>query len=781
MHINIHTRKHHSISSISIPGFWIGWYLLFSLPLHATQYVFLGIADSLYSNPDNWSNQIFPPFLEETDSIIFSANSECLIRQGESVNGLGYTLINYGRVSNYGYFYLKSGNFLNESQSTWDNHGEMWFTSVERLENYSEANFVNYAKLIHRFSDFDNYGNLIIQDSTFSGNQGSINNFGLISVNSRLECGSLVNYSNIQNNSGGTIHTLTPSTNEGEWYNFFGSKLISNHIFHNIGTLNNETDSCIFLLYFRNDGIVNNYNGAHFYALGSHPTLGFENHGHFVNELNGSFNFSSRVTLPPDGTFTNFGQLNNLNPGIFTNQGSFIQEGQLNIPNIGFLNYGTLTGSGTIICEEVTLAGKCIPGGSGRQMKITSTSRNFLSDTSTLCIGISDYQENDTLVTNQELWLSGTLRLELREGFIPAGCTDFTVLTYASLGTFYSAFDSLSLPEVENHKWEIEYGDTEVILHLLPQSESNNCLEFGNITDHCFVEIPHSIGTLGTIEFRFFPRETNPAQPGQVLFNFNQSPYHYIKYLDDNILIQGETLTIFDTNGWLYTDYPFQSRWYHVAIVSDETKYSKIYIDGNEIPTYTLIDNPSEFDVSHALIGGGITEGSDSVFFAGKLDEVRFWGIPKPASFIRENYYKEIQSADGTLFAYYPMNQGLANSNNPCITNLKDLSQYGNGGTLTNFALSGSSCNWSESVTCSANFPEVNIFTGNDSNSPTDWFVGNNWSTGIPNACQYVLIPNGKTVELNAPAASCFQLEVQNGGTFSSGIGASLEILAPGH
>lgn len=760
---------------------WTSLYLLFSFPLLATQYVFLGIADSLYSNPANWSNQVLPPFLEETDSIIFNANTECLIQPGESVNGLGYTLINYGRVINRGYFYLGSGNFLNEVQSSWENHGEMWFTSVLRLENSIDANFENYAKLIHRFSDFDNYGNLIIQDSTFSGAQGNINNYGLISVNSRLECGSLVSYSDIQNNSGGIIQTLAPSTNEGQFQNFPGSKLISNQTFHNVGILYNETDSCIFLQYFRNDGTINNRAGAHFHALGSHPTLGFENHGHFINEFNGSFNLSGYVTLPPDGIFTNFGQINNLNSGIFTNQGSFIQEGQLNIPNIGFLNYGILTGSGTIICQEAVLAGKCTPGGSENQMNIISTSRNFLSDTSTLCIGIFDYQQNDTLLTNQELWISGTLKLELREGFIPAGCTDFTVLTYASPGTFHYAFDSLSLPEVENHKWEIEYRETEVIVHLLPQSESNNCLDFGNTADHCFVEIPHSIGTLGTIEFRFYPRQTDPAQPGQVLFNFNQSPYHYIKYLDDNILIQGETLTIFDTNGWLYTDYPFQSRWYHVAIVSDGSKYSKIYIDGNEVPVYTLIDKPGEFAVSHTLIGAGITEGSDSVFFAGKLDEVRLWGIPKPASFISENYYREIESTDGTLFAYYTMNQGLANSNNPCITILKDLSQYGNGGTLTNFALSGYSCNWSESVTCSANFPEVNIFTGNDSNSPTDWFVGNNWSAGVPNACQYVLIPDGKTVDLNAPAARCYQLEVQSGGTLNSSAGSSLEILAPGH
>lgn len=46
------------------------------------------------------------------------------------------------------------------------------------------------------------------------------------------------------------------------------------------------------------------------------------------------------------------------------------------------------------------------------------------------------------------------------------------------------------------------------------------------------------------------------------------------------------------------------------------------------------------------------------------------------------------------LRAYYKFNQGKANLTNSAVTTLKDLTIYNNTGTLSNFALTGSSSNW---------------------------------------------------------------------------------------
>ncbi|MCB0688944.1 MAG: LamG domain-containing protein [Saprospiraceae bacterium] len=757
-------------------------FLVISTPLLATQYTFLGTEDSLFNNSNNWFNQMNPPsFGGITDTIIFSAQSRCVIGSGDVLNGLGYTLINKGEVINKGYFYLKEGNFLNQAQATWENRGEMWLLNILHLENANDGYFKNYAKLTQRVCDFANYGNLMIEDSIYDGIQGAINNYGLLSVSSRFLVGVLQNYSQIENKNGGEIQIYGPGLNRGDLHNFLGSKLEVRNPFQNQGVLQNESDSCIFYHDFRNDSLMNNLSGGHCFILGSN-TSGFDNHSLFFNAINATLSFNGFVTNPSDGKMANYGLINNLSSGNFTNNGDFVQEGFLDIPSMGFFNFGQLSGSGTITCQGVRLDGICKPGGIGKRMRIVSSTPNILGDTSSVFIDIDDVLHNDTLTTNQELRIAGTLIVKLAESFIPVRCTDFTILTYTSLNSFQHTFDSLVLPEITNFAWEIEYGQTKVVLHLLPRSSGNNCLDFGTINNHCFVEIPHSLGILQTIEFRFCPLYSNPFQQGQILFSFNHSSSQYIKYLDDNPLMQGETLTLFDANGWLYTDFHFEkSNWYHVAIVSDGISYQKIFVDGNEVSSYILFDYPKVLDVSHMLIGAGVDQSSDSTFFGGQIDEVRLWDRPLSGSFIQQNYFKEIDPLSTGLSAYYPMNQGFANGDNICINQLRDISHQGQDGTLTNFILFGSNCNWSASNTCSVNFPEVNFFTGGSSNLPMDWFQIDNWSAGIPNPCQSVIIPSGKIVELDAAGAACFQIEVEEGGIFLNSATSTLQVLAPNH
>ena len=84
--------------------------------------------------------------------------------------------------------------------------------------------------------------------------------------------------------------------------------------------------------------------------------------------------------------------------------------------------------------------------------------------------------------------------------------------------------------------------------------------------------------------------------------------------------------------------------------------------------------------------------------FNGQMDEVRIWNVTRTQVEIQANMNSEISSATG-LVASYNFNQGVANGNNAGVTTATDSSGNGNNGTLTNFALTGTTSNWVDGQT----------------------------------------------------------------------------------
>ncbi|MBK7761809.1 MAG: HYR domain-containing protein [Bacteroidetes bacterium] len=129
--------------------------------------------------------------------------------------------------------------------------------------------------------------------------------------------------------------------------------------------------------------------------------------------------------------------------------------------------------------------------------------------------------------------------------------------------------------------------------------------------------------------------------------------------------------------------------WHHVAVTYDGTTI-KLYVDGNLDGTGT----PS----LNTLLSGNFHIGRDTYTnwaFNGSVDEIRFWNLNISQAQIQANMNNELNAQTG-LLAVYHFNQGVAGGNNtsPAINTATDLSGNGYNGTLSNFALTGSSSNW---------------------------------------------------------------------------------------
>jgi hypothetical protein len=75
------------------------------------------------------------------------------------------------------------------------------------------------------------------------------------------------------------------------------------------------------------------------------------------------------------------------------------------------------------------------------------------------------------------------------------------------------------------------------------------------------------------------------------------------------------------------------------------------------------------------------------------IDEVRIWNTARTQTEIQNNMNSEIATSSSGLALYYTFNQGIAAGDNTGLIPLIDQTGNGNNGTLTNFALSGSTSN----------------------------------------------------------------------------------------
>lgn len=134
--------------------------------------------------------------------------------------------------------------------------------------------------------------------------------------------------------------------------------------------------------------------------------------------------------------------------------------------------------------------------------------------------------------------------------------------------------------------------------------------------------------------------------------------------------------------------------WHHVAVVIDPTATDLVhlYVDGvldvSGTPTVTM----SSTTTNTIRVGRRIDNVSA---FEGEMDEVRVWNVARTQAQLQANMNNELCTLPSSLILYLPMNQGIAGGMNTGLTGVNNYAPSGGTATLTSFALTGSTSNWS--------------------------------------------------------------------------------------
>ncbi len=238
--------------------------------------------------------------------------------------------------------------------------------------------------------------------------------------------------------------------------------------------------------------------------------------------------------------------------------------------------------------------------------------------------------------------------------------------------------------------------------------------------------------------------------------------------------------------------------WHHVAVtaqknVSGNNDLVSIYVDG------TLAVTKSDWDVDAYSETGLVTKigyttpnfpvpdptNGSQPYFNGTIDEVRIWSRALSAAELANNRNCELVLPQSGLLAYYKFNQGAIGVPNPTITTLTDLSGNNQTGTLTNFALTGTTSNWVAghiSGSCASFAPTITNIS-QSTNLPvagggTITITGTNFTApvtvngGVVNGTATVVSPNSITFTLAAHASGTVNVSV----TTAAGTSSSLPI-----
>ena len=224
------------------------------------------------------------------------------------------------------------------------------------------------------------------------------------------------------------------------------------------------------------------------------------------------------------------------------------------------------------------------------------------------------------------------------------------------------------------------------------KAQNENSLHFDAIND--FVNLPagaHTgITTNGTLEAWIKTSANNVGYRGIVV----RSNYYGLFLIDNKLstFVWGGSTSGATT----YNDVSLNDGiWHHVALRFQigVTNGSQMYLDGLPVgPAITL-------NVTTASNNFQLGCNTNVQFFNGQLDNVKIYSRALSPSEINDSYNCLPVSNSG-LNASYNFNQGVAAGNNTGVTTLSDQSGNNNNGTLSNFALNGSTSNWVNGKSC---------------------------------------------------------------------------------
>ncbi len=249
-------------------------------------------------------------------------------------------------------------------------------------------------------------------------------------------------------------------------------------------------------------------------------------------------------------------------------------------------------------------------------------------------------------------------------------------------------------------------------------AQNENSLHFDGFND--FVNLPvgahNGITTNGTLEAWIKTSANNSGYRGIVV----RSNYYGLFLIDNKLstFVWGGSATGATT----YNDVSLNDGlWHHVALrfqigVNNGTQ---MYLDGQPVGSAITLN------VTTASNNFQLGCNTNVQFFNGQIDNVKIYSRALSPSEINDSYNCLTVSNSG-LNASYNFNQGIAAGNNTGVTTLSDQSGNNNNGTLSNFALNGSTSNWVDGKSCcflSSNITGATIYCQGQTMNLTASFV----------------------------------------------------------
>ncbi len=264
-----------------------------------------------------------------------------------------------------------------------------------------------------------------------------------------------------------------------------------------------------------------------------------------------------------------------------------------------------------------------------------------------------------------------------------------------------------------------------------------NSLHFDGTNDYVTTSLPtvfaNTVANDFTVEAWIKPQGNDFAR---VLFaQFNATSFFSLTlsstrqvffYMNNSTgLVTGSTLTL--------------GQWSHVACTwKASTQEAKIYING--ILQTSSNGGSSSTGTNNMMAIGSRTDGNQ--YFNGELDELRIWSVARNQCEITRAMNAEFTITQPNLVAYYKFNKGVAGGTNPTINTLDDFTANHNG-TLTNFALTGTTSNWMAS---GAIINQINPGNSTDVISACDsimWINGITYTTSNNTANHIIPLTSG--------------------------------------
>jgi hypothetical protein len=239
-------------------------------------------------------------------------------------------------------------------------------------------------------------------------------------------------------------------------------------------------------------------------------------------------------------------------------------------------------------------------------------------------------------------------------------------------------------------------------------AQPGNALQFDGANDHVAATVPALFSNLNANDFTF---EAWVYPQGAI---FSRIIYAQAATNNFATMSTGATNNIYfyvvrnGTNHSIATTATLpQNQWTHVATRwTASTQSLAVYFNG---VLQTGAAGGTSSTGTSGIMSLGTRPGGTTQFFPGAMDEVRVWSTARTQCDIVANMNRSFTGPQTNLVAYYDFNQGVPGGNNAGLTTLNDGSGGGFNGTLTNFALTGTTSNW---ITSTANITSTGNAVG---------------------------------------------------------------------